>query len=676
MRIQQESLRKSTNCRGSRVLCIFAALAVMTLTAAHATAQEPVSPLHWGIDNAGGPYTLHQHPKATQLFHDFGWDTFVAHYDPQSTTQGYINLVRAVNTWAASAGVEVILNLENANWFTSFVDANGFDWYNRPDGRHYYMFPPAILQELGNNSNILGVMYDEAEHAQNWNNSATINKPYMYNYPSGDTLDVAADRFTTAAQGIAAVYEAQGLKLFTEHVLPIQYHTYARAGYNPAPKILKESWCPLVLASAMGAAIEYGRDFWATPDLWHQNDYPGHTTDEYRSALLLAYHLGVEGIYTENLAYTGAPTTSPEHGSLVSMTLTDYTVTSYGDVAIDFYKNYVPSHPRRYSFDQVKPRVVIVRQEDTSWGQTPESFFGEQLFGNPAWKRSATTDAWFGLWNLLSGGRIPASGLTWWAYTSMPYSVFCPLDGVVVFDQYAQKAHMQGAEVIFLTGLGVSPATLQAVQELVSAGATCVALPHLVQPGVLQQTGNAGVLADGNGKWVVTEDFLAPFVQPHVASAIPTGDYVRYRFGNDLVTVAPVNGDPNKLTAAVETDTDNDGQFDNVDLDDDNNGVPDVEEGIIDRDGDGLGDAVDIDNDGDGIGDVTEGNADTDHDGIINYNDLDSDDDGFSDSSETQHGTDPYDATDLPAMPLPWGLGLCALLIVGTGALLRTRRHA
>ncbi len=113
-------------------------------------------------------------------------------------------------------------------------------------------------------------------------------------------------------------------------------------------------------------------------------------------------------------------------------------------------------------------------------------------------------------------------------------------------------------------------------------------------------------------------------------------------------------------------DTDGDGVVDSVDLDDDNDGIPDTVEGVSDTDGDGVPDARDRDSDNDGIPDVTEaGGTDADGDGVIdgftdanndglhdplaatplpvpdtdgdgkpNYLDIDSDDDGITDTTE------------------------------------------
>lgn len=81
-------------------------------------------------------------------------------------------------------------------------------------------------------------------------------------------------------------------------------------------------------------------------------------------------------------------------------------------------------------------------------------------------------------------------------------------------------------------------------------------------------------------------------------------------------------------------DFDQDGVQDSHDLDSDNDGISDEDEGGADSDGDGQPDRQDYDADNDGIPDAIEGTGDTDGDGIADNHDLDSDNDGISDYRE------------------------------------------
>lgn len=143
---------------------------------------------------------------------------------------------------------------------------------------------------------------------------------------------------------------------------------------------------------------------------------------------------------------------------------------------------------------------------------------------------------------------------------------------------------------------------------------------------------------------------------------------------NLIAETTDIAGNPTALpfTVTIEIDTDGDGVVNSLDLDDDNDGIPDLveEAGNPDRDtdDDGITDSLDLDSDNDGIPDIIEAGgvdvnadgktdeqmdingdgiddavaiapleiADTDNDGIADFLDLDSDNDGVPDIVETQ----------------------------------------
>lgn len=103
--------------------------------------------------------------------------------------------------------------------------------------------------------------------------------------------------------------------------------------------------------------------------------------------------------------------------------------------------------------------------------------------------------------------------------------------------------------------------------------------------------------------------------------------------------------------AGNHRDSDGDGIFNYLDLDSDNDGVPDAQETMNDSDGDGLKNYEDSDSDNDGIPDGVEAQldtngvfADTDGDGRPDYEDVDSDSDQIQDAMEGA----PLDSNGLP----------------------------
>jgi len=96
---------------------------------------------------------------------------------------------------------------------------------------------------------------------------------------------------------------------------------------------------------------------------------------------------------------------------------------------------------------------------------------------------------------------------------------------------------------------------------------------------------------------------------------------------NPPLTEAPIGG-------AGGPDSDGDGVRNQIDLDDDNDGILDVDEGGLDENGDGFQDAGARDSDGDGTPDAI---------------DLDSDNDGITDIAEAQTNLAPLVQLDLIA---------------------------
>ena len=136
--------------------------------------------------------------------------------------------------------------------------------------------------------------------------------------------------------------------------------------------------------------------------------------------------------------------------------------------------------------------------------------------------------------------------------------------------------------------------------------------------GVTYTLGDGNLSAVGNN-WSLTipaGNAVANGTYEVVATAIDAG-------GNSI-------GDSSSNELIVGIDSDGDGIIDSIDLDDDNDGIPDTEEGngTVDTDGDGIPDSLDLDSDNDGLLDVLES-------GISNAAALDVDGDGRIDNSNT-----------------------------------------
>ncbi|MHB1356332.1 MAG: hypothetical protein ACYCZF_10195 [Anaerolineae bacterium] len=512
---------------------------------------EAVTPLRWGFCDDWGPANLEAYPWMPEVVHEFGFNTWNMHYYPAETLAQDVEHIHRVDAWCAELGMQWLADIEYSNYHKQHIDSLGRDWYNRPDGRHYFLFPDDLLAELGNCKCLRGLVYDEAEHMQNCR-QGSIDRPLFYD-PIGRRLQDASQEFTAACREVVAHHARFGLKLHTESVFPIMLDCFARAGMTPNVKILKENWSPAYYAVALGAARQYGTELWITPDLWGLDDwydnYPGHSVDEYRSALLMAYSLGADCIYTENIAHGWGPL---KKGGLIRAEADRYEVTPYGAVARWFRQEYQPVHPRMYRWQDVRPRTAIIRQQDACWGQRT-SWLPDSLFGNPEWRSDDVTEGWLRVFHLLSRGVIPPDTLSWHntnLSSTRPYQLFCPLDGVIVYDHLVQSELLQGLEVLFLTGIGVSEVTLTGIRQAVRAGATCIGRPALL-PEEVRDESQIRDVAEGAGRWIASETFLDERARCAVAPVLPREDKLTYLFGHSRITLRPIGGDPNKLD--VET---------------------------------------------------------------------------------------------------------------------------
>ncbi len=86
------------------------------------------------------------------------------------------------------------------------------------------------------------------------------------------------------------------------------------------------------------------------------------------------------------------------------------------------------------------------------------------------------------------------------------------------------------------------------------------------------------------------------------------------------------------------------GAYELMELDTDEDGIPDELEGLEDPDGDGVPNQLDTDSDDNGILDANESVVDTDLDEVLDLFDLDDDNDGLTDLDELSvHNSDPKD---------------------------------
>ena len=417
------------------------------------------------------------------------------------------------------------------------LDALGVKYVPNFEGAPIRWVPSAELKaDIAKRPGFLGFMLDELDHMQ-INAHWPVIDYYGYNdahyltETEGLDLFAARDVVFSALQQRNASCTVNGIPATGEFLFPVMHHTTARAGMNVAPKILKETCGPAMLAVAMGAARQYGVEFWIDVDYWWHNETIGHSLERFESALKLAYWSGADKIYVE-----GGGRYAKGHP------LGEQIENAY----INFLRDYVPAHPRPYTWRDFRPQIGIIRYDDTCF-DIRQGYLGEYpgpLYGHiPA---GASNTEWLNIWSLLSHGFIRTDSLShqWESRRFGSRTLFVPLHNVAVYDHHVDGATLAGLKLIFLTGETISEETFGAVTDLVKGGATCVLPPRLATPeSGLTSIQEITLVPDSAGQWLAVPEFyrlhyetfcagpIIPLLREILKPLIGDGDTLVYDFG-------------------------------------------------------------------------------------------------------------------------------------------------
>jgi hypothetical protein len=553
---------------------------------------------YFGVDTAGTYLNRNKiygkeawnYPAFEKALKDLNVDFLMDHYyELQSARRDANNKQNSVKklldlaAFLQKNNISYTWNLEKANWTQTFEYEKGKNFFQPEPGLHYFKAPPEIMEIFKNDNYLQNVCYDEIEHMQLTNNKfineeKTGDIPALVNTTGMDFMQ-AYESLCRKTKELHDYYAQYDAKCEAEMVWPVMQHIFARAGWIVSPKLLKESFNPVPIAMTLGAAIEYeasGCDVDFNPDLWFCSHYPGHSVESLKSALIAAHWLGATKIYVENLDYVNVknPIHEPEKakgfdyssaqqgdhhpdadgimGSLVTyLDANNMKLTKYGQVAKWYSGEYRFAHPREYTWRDARCKIAIVRFPDSCWGQK-DSFFGDNLLGAKNLHSTDATEAWFKIWNIISNGAIPDAGLSYHipevrkavrtggVGTNNKWSgqFFCPIPPVLVFDHRIGDEQpgfdFRGAEVIFLTGVNVTPATQHLLQQHVSAGKVCISLPELAPDEIKNKydskSGKAQMINSGTGKWILTSDFSDKMVKQVLKPYLPPNDEMQYIF--------------------------------------------------------------------------------------------------------------------------------------------------
>ncbi|MCA0755931.1 hypothetical protein KP806_12810 [Paenibacillus sp. N4] len=467
--------------------------------------------------------------KFVQAMKELGAEFYVHHMFP--SLAGQSEMIRDMTKY----GMEVCLGNEYGNINGPYAE-----------GTNRYDVPDEALLEAARSGKLIGLLYDEPEHLQI--NASQYRKDAFlphWGVKEGSSLAESQNTVTAAVAArvahVKAVLDDAGLDpdaapLVSEFVFPTMFHTKARGGMVVCPKMMKESFQSLQLSTALGAARQYGRAMWICADLWgpdagpwftRTSGFPGHSPEEFASALRMGYYMGPTHLFTENIDV------------LLQYGDGRFRKTEFGDVWDEFVRGFVPEHPLTWTHRDADPDIVFIHSDDSNYGQNA------RLFGNRGLAAPDATQSVFHVWHLLSHGTIPAHGSCMhipgydfprhrlkaevpkerfpleqgWTFPpeEQVHPLYYPVNNVLVYDEKVEERQLGRPKLIIVAGERIEDETLKAVRRRAESGATVVIASWLAG-GKWPESGRAG-----EGTWLVTDSFLTDdrvmeTVQPFLGS--------------------------------------------------------------------------------------------------------------------------------------------------------------
>ena len=513
-----------------------------------------------GVDNSGDKYQSGEFFNY-QAMEELGIDFISYKYrGPKGTIEEEAAKLKKLLDRAEEKNLKIVFNVESGNWSLDMLSTDGHNWVKQSGDLHQFRFPPQVLKSIQQSPAFWGTLYDELEHSQITRNlTIALRNPGVDRVslaePTGMDFKSADEAVFKGAKSLVSYNQGFGNgKVLTEHVWPVLFHNFARAGMTPAYKQMKENWSNVWAACAMGACLQYNQELWACLDFWNHNTYPGHSAEELQGNLLFAYWSGADKAYVENV------------GSLYSLDENqNVKLGERGEVFRAFAKEYVPSNPRPYSFRDFEPQIAIIRFDDTDWGQgkdffcsveeggqTIDLYWKDWLFGAYDLNTSPESEEWIKAWHTITHGMVKKESLSWNAgnyYKGMPHRSFAPANSPVVFDDSVTKEHLKTVKLAFLCGLFMSNQTLSDISELVKKNGLVVVTSARFAPKelVAGYTGGTKEFRDGKGKWIISGDMAGDELKKLVRPFIGNDDEIVYHFkGNRKVTMK-ISPDGNEL---------------------------------------------------------------------------------------------------------------------------------
>lgn len=525
-----------------------------------------------GVQNSVIGWNDPFHPSTSEKYMRTGEGRHFPSQDPTPSAGEYMKLLRlfGVDFYmhhsipCDSEIAEMIRILDRERM--PFILGNEFYSINGPyaEGTKRGDYSPFIAEKAVSSDMFMGFLYDETEHRQIHSSIYRADiKGYEWTCPHNKDADRIETDIINEIGRVKNKYH--GAQMFSEHVFPIMYHTFSRAGMNPCPKILKEEFCPLQLSVAMGAAKQYGRSFSICVDMWGFDvgnwftrlwGFPAHSPAEFRSALELAWRLSPYMMFVENIDILARNT---ENG---------FRLTEFGNIFRSFINEYSSLDPP-YSFNDIDCDIAVIRSDDCYISKSG-NFGGSGMFGSDCLRPDEKSNSFIDVMHILLHKTSSDRALTYfnsefneWPAGAFPrnaetlktlplengigtgkektcHPIFHPSPSVLVFDQYVKPDDIAGAKIIILCGSRLASTTAGVIADSVRNGAKAVIPRYFIDAFV----NNTDIFEN----ITVVQNFCDNNFISVIAPFLQESDSWLARFGNKYLKIKNPSGDGRTLS--------------------------------------------------------------------------------------------------------------------------------
>lgn len=508
--------------------------------------DRPAVSMPVGADDAGSKLPVYADAAAQEAFRLMGLDFYSHHIGYPGHPLPLEEDVEALDAWARKGGYGYILNSEGA-----FVTEGDPEVYVKPGA--FFQPDPALAGKWSRSPHFMGFCYDEASHWVLDGGWPTIYEqryaPYFHDARGGSLAEAYAANLANVRTLMTRSYAGMAGNaripyrtptVSGEYAMPVLQHLFARAGWVQTPKYLKESITPVHAGMVLGACRQYGVRYWTCVDLWGVRGYPTHSPADLASALLFSYWTGADYAYVENLNWEGSLYTESEEG---------VTLNAYGEAVREFRLDYLPTHPRSIRLEEFAPETVIVRFDDSDWGQVKTgTWITGDLYGAEDLQPDADTRYWIRIWHVLTHGVMKPVAVN---YNNLGmgegYAFWTPANNVAVYDHLAaDSALYEGVKLAFLTGKEIASESMATIAARVrDHGMTVVSTRRLAPARLARPDGTPmAVTEDGRGRWIVTDSVDDPTVRELLRPYLGDPGELRYVFGEqEVVFTKPTAAD-------------------------------------------------------------------------------------------------------------------------------------